>query len=107
MHILRPTRLTWAAAALIAATIGASGVYLALQYPALPDLLAVHFGPRNGANGWQFKTWGRVLLPVIVQSSLAAVSFTIAGLLLCRSRPPAGESGDVVAAKVAAEAVLL
>jgi len=107
MHVLRPTGLTWVASALIAFAIAASGVYLAMQYPTLPDLLAVHFGPRHAANGWQFKTWLRVLLPVIIQVALGSVSFVIAALLLCRSHRPLTPGADVVAAQVAAEAVVL
>jgi len=107
MHFLRPTRLTWAAVAAIGGAVAASGAYLAWQYPTLPPLLAVHFGPHNTANGWQFKTWFRVMLPVIVQVALGGVSLVIATLLLWRPHDRGASGGDMLAARVAAEAVAL
>lgn len=107
MRIIRPTTLTIAAAVVIAVAIAVTAIYLVIEYERLPDLLAVHFNRAQHANGWQFKTYLRVLTPVFIQIALALVSSGIALLLLLRSEAPAGTSDDVQAAVVAAEAVVL
>jgi len=101
------TALTRGAALTTLLVLLATGVFLVLQYPAMPDLLPVHFGPR-GANGWQYRTLPRVLIPVGVQAMLAAVFGAVALLLL--SRPHGDQepdAPDVRAAATAAEAVVL
>jgi len=100
----------------------ATAVYLVLWYPSLPWLLPVHFKRGGIANGWQYKTMGRVLLPVFIQLSLTLTFGAIAALLLSRTRsepPTDGRSAvqplsggqalapDVRAARAAAETVLL
>ena len=47
--------------------IAATPAYLFWRYPALPDILPVHFGPKGGPNRWQFRTIPRVFVPVFVQ----------------------------------------
>jgi uncharacterized membrane protein len=88
--------------------IVATLLFLLLDYAALPDLLPVHFNIRGAANGWQYKTLPRVLIPVAVQATLALIFGAVAALLLSR---PHGEQDasapDVRAASVAAEAVVL
>src|SRR5262249_33707077 len=56
-------------------------------------------------NGWQFKTWGRVLVPVFVQLALVLTIGLIAALLLSRTHGEHDEHApDVIAAATAAEA---
>lgn len=108
MRAVSPTPATRAAALLAALTILATAVYLLLEYPHLPDLLPVHFNRHGLANGWQFRTPVRVLIPVGVQSLLFFIFGIVAALLL--SRPQADhdpDAPDVRAAAVAAEAVVL
>ncbi len=85
-----------------------TGGFLVSRYSALPDLLVVHF-MRNGVpNGWQYKTWPRVLMPVFVQLALIVTFGLVSALLL--SRPHGDhddEAADVRAAATAAEAVAL
>jgi uncharacterized membrane protein len=106
--MIRPTPLTQAAAlGGVLVTIG-TAMFLLLQYPSLPDLLPVHFNRYGAANGWQYRTLPRVLIPVGVQALLVAIFGCVAALLLSR---PHGEqdhgASDVRAAAVAAEAVVL
>lgn len=108
MRAVSPTPATRAAALVALLTIVATAIYLSLEYPHLPDLLPVHFNRYGVANGWQFRTVPRVLIPVGVQSLLFSILGTVAALLL--SRPQADhdpEAADVRAAAVAAEAVVL
>lgn len=98
-----------------------TAVYLVMWYPSLPWLLPVHFKRGGVANGWQYKTMGRVLLPAFIQLSLASTFGAIAALLLSRTStegdsPATGElpaaggrtlAPDVRAARAAAETVLL
>lgn len=103
-----PTPATRAAAVVAVLTIVATAIYLLLEYPQLPDLLPVHFNRHGLANGWQFRTLPRVLIPVGVQSLLIAIFGAVAALLL--SRPQAEhdpDAPDVRAAAIAAEAVVL
>jgi uncharacterized membrane protein len=96
-------------AAVTAATILiGTVVFLLVQYPALPDVLPVHFKRGGVPDGWQYKTVGRVLLPAFIQASLALTFGAIAVLLM--SRPSGGHQPDapeVRAASAAAETVLL
>jgi uncharacterized membrane protein len=83
-------------------------VFLLAKYPALPDVLPVHFKRGGLPDGWQYKTLGRVLLPAFIQASLGLTFGTIAVLLM--SRPSGGhqpDAPDVRAASAAAETVLL
>lgn len=104
-----------------------TAAYLVVSYPSLPWLLPVHFKRGGIANGWQYKTLSRVLLPAFVQLSLALTFGAIAALLLSRSSTSTAAKGesteagdvatqpasggrvapDVQAAMAAAETVLL
>src|ERR1043165_4294624 len=108
VRLLKPTSATWMALGALASTIAFSLAFLLSAYPALPELLPVHFTRGIGPNGWQYKTYGRVLMPVLVQIALAAVFGLVALVLL--SRPlsdDAEDAPDVAAAAIAAEAVTL
>jgi uncharacterized membrane protein len=85
LRMVVPTRLTWIAIAAILATISFTAAFLLARYPTLPLLLPVHFNRVDRANGWQFKTYPRVLMPVLVQSALALTLGAIGTLLLSRS----------------------
>jgi uncharacterized membrane protein len=81
-RLSRPTDVTLIAlVATICAIAGTAGFLLA-RYPALPDLLPVHFSRRGAANGWQYKTYPLVLMPVLVQLAMAIAFGAIAVLLL-------------------------
>ena len=131
MRLTRPTPLTRVALGAIGATLAFTATFLSARYPSLPDLLPVHFNRGGFPNGWQYKTWWRVLMPLLVQAALASTLGSIAILLLSRSDgqsdaasdpaapigavvvTPAHEPGgdavpaDVHAAATAAEAVAL
>jgi uncharacterized membrane protein len=85
-----------------------TAAYLMAEYASLPWLLPVHFKAHNVADGWQYRTPGRVLLPVFVELALALTLGLVGALLLSR---PHGEKDpdapDVRAAAAAAEAVIL
>ena len=105
---LPATPITRAAAFLTALVISATAIYLLLEYQSLPDLLPVHFNRRGVANGWQYRTLPRVLIPVGVQALLALIFGMIAALLLSRPHGDHDEMApDVRAALAAAEAVVL
>ncbi len=90
------------------AVIAVTGAFLATRYRSLPELLPVHFGPHGYANGWEYKTPARVLLPVLIQLTLMMTLGGVGVLLLSRSdRGLALDAPDVNAAKVAVEAVML
>ena len=108
MSIVPPSPATRAAAALIVLVIGVGGGLLIWQYPRLPVLLPVHFKPNGRPNGWQWKTWARVMMPVLVQLALALPMGAVAALLLSRAHGAHDdEAPDVRAARTAAEAVTL
>lgn len=86
-RMLRPTRLTWAAAAAIAVIIGGCAAFLLGRYVSLPSILPVRFNRLNRPIGWQFKTYPRVFLPVFVQMTLTIVLGTISSLLMSRAQP--------------------
>jgi uncharacterized membrane protein len=106
---VRPTPLTRAAALTILLVIGLSAAFAIWRYPGLPDLLPVHFKRNGYPNGWQYKTWPRVIMPVLAQLSLSAILGAVAALLLFR--PGDGhhraDAPEVRAAAIAAEAVAL
>ena len=105
---VRPSHLTKIAIAASVATIAWSVAYLLVRYPRLPWLLPVHFKPNGYPNGWQYKTYWRVLMPVFVQLSLVLVLAAVGTLLLSRPHGEHDEDApDVRAARVAAEAVAL
>ena len=85
-RMVTATRLTWIAIAAILATISFTAAFLIARYPTLPLLLPVHFNRVDRPNGWQFKTYARVLMPVLVQSALTLTLGAIGTLLLSRSR---------------------
>lgn len=105
---VQPTRLTRRAVIVSVCAIALTCGFLIARYPSLPDLLAVHFMRGGRPNGWQYKTWARVLVPVFVQLALVSTLDVVALLLLSR---PHGDhdvhAADVRAAATAAEAVAL
>jgi uncharacterized membrane protein len=105
-RLIRPSRLT--ATALVACVVAIvwTTTFLLVRYPRLPWLLPVHFKPNGEPNGWQYKTYWRVLMPVFVQVALAGVLAAIGALLLSRPHGEHDEAApDVKAASTAAEAV--
>ena len=96
-RMVMPTRLTWIAIAAILATISFTTAFLIARYPTLPLLLPVHFNRVNSANGWQFKTYARVLMPVLVQSALTLTLGAIGTLLLSRSHFTGDDVADASA----------
>jgi uncharacterized membrane protein len=108
LRLVRPSHITKVAMAASFATITWSATFLLVLYPRLPWLLAVHFKPNGFPNGWQYKTYWRVLMPVFVQLSLTLVLAAIGALLLSRPHGDHDENApDVLAASAAAEAVAL
>src|SRR5262249_27028768 len=101
----RATQLAAVASIVITLSIGA---FLLWQFPRLPDILPVHFKMNGYPDGWQYKTYARVMMPTLVQLALGLTFGAIAFLLLSR---PHGEQDqqapDVKAASTAAEAVAL
>ena len=77
LRLVRPSHLTKVAIAASFATITWSAAFLLTLYPRLPWLLPVHFKPNGFPNGWQYKTYWRVLMPVFVQVSLTLVLLAI------------------------------
>jgi uncharacterized membrane protein len=107
-RLIAPTTLTQGAALAAVLATGATAMFLLLQYSSLPDLLPVHFNRYGAANGWQYRTLPRVMLPVAVQTLLIAILGSVAALLLSRSHGEQDQAApDVRAAAVAAEAVVL
>jgi uncharacterized membrane protein len=107
-HLVKPSRVT-RIAGLLSLGIGATtAAFLIFQYQALPDILPVHFTNYGYPNGWQYRTYPRVLIPFFVQAALFVTCGATALLLLSR---PHGESErdapDVRAAAAAGEAVAL
>src|SRR5581483_8251119 len=110
VRVIRPTRVTRAAAVVSVIVMLLTLNFLVVRYPSLPWLLPVHFKPSGAPNGWQYKTYWRVLLPVFVQIALAATLGAVSALLLSRPRahqPRQTDEPDVRAAAAAAEAVAL
>lgn len=108
ISIVAPSLATRAAAAAILLIIGVGGAILIWQYPQLPDLLPVHFKPNGRPNGWQYRTWARVMMPVLVQLALALPMGAVATVLLSRAHGEHDDNAaDIKAARVAAEAVTL
>lgn len=107
-RVVPPTALTKAAALTTVLVVAATAVFLLIEYPALPDLLPVHFNKSGAPNGWQYRTLPRVLIPVGVQVMLAVTFGAVATLLLSRAHGEHdSEAPDVRAAATAAEAVVL
>src|SRR5262245_34826782 len=87
--------------------LGTAG-YLVWRYPSLPELLPVHFRADGQANGWQFRTIPRVLLPLFIQFGICSTGAAIGALLLSRKDAASAQSlPDACAAVTAAEAVML
>jgi uncharacterized membrane protein len=107
-RLVQTTALTKLAIVASVATIAASLAFLLVRYPRLPWLLPVHFRYNGLPNGWQYKTYGRVLLPVFVQIALALTLGAVGALLLSRAHGVHDEQApDVKAAATAAETVAL
>ena len=77
-----------------------SATFLLVLYPRLPWLLPVHFKPNGFPNGWQYKTYWRVLMPVFVQLSLTLVLLAIGALLLSRPHGDHDENAPDVRARL-------
>jgi uncharacterized membrane protein len=106
--MLPATALTRHAVRVMTLIILGTALFLVARYGSLPDLLPVHFAPKGMANGWQYKTVGRVLMPAFVQLALLVTLGGIGALLLSRTdrdRVPNGP--DITAAATATEAVML
>jgi uncharacterized membrane protein len=107
-RLVRPTPLTRVAIVASIATVVFSAAFLFERYPALPSLLPVHFMQNGYPNGWQFKTYARVLLPVFIQLALGLTLGAVGALLLSRAHGIHDEgAADVKAAAAAAEGVAL
>jgi uncharacterized membrane protein len=105
---VRATSLTKAAAAAGVVVIACTTGFLLARFPDLPDILPVHFRRDGHANGWQYKTYARVLMPVFVQLALAGTLGAVGALLLSRPRGDDDQdTPDVRTAAAAAEAVAL
>lgn len=105
---LHESALTRYAATLSVVAIAATGAYLFWRYPALPDILPVHFRANGRPNGWQFRTIPRVFVPVFVQLGIFLAGTTIGMLLLSRKdASTATDMPDARAAVTATEAVVL
>ena len=90
-RLVRTTSLTKAAIIASAATIAWSLAFLLVRYPRLPWLLPVHFRFDGFPNGWQYKTYWRVLLPVFMQMALALTLGAVGALLLSRAHGAADD----------------
>jgi uncharacterized membrane protein len=107
-HFLPATATTRRAVWISMTLVLSTAAFLAGRYPALPDLLPVHFTAEGVPNGWQFRTLPRVLMPVFVQAALFVSVAGIGALLLSRrDARRAGRAADVRAAQAASEAVIL
>jgi uncharacterized membrane protein len=104
----RPTWLTRVALIGAFSIIGFTWAYLTLTYPHLPSIVPVRF-IEDRALIYQLKSPLLVMLPVVVQMSLAAVIAPLVLLLLWRARPNAnGEwDDDVYRMRLVAEGVAL
>jgi uncharacterized membrane protein len=118
--IVRPSALTRRAVAASLAIVILSAGFLLARYAALPDILPVHFTKFGFPDGWQYKTYARVLMPVFVQIALILTFGSVGTLLLSRPRGSHGVDGaghaglpdhdaapDAMAASAAAEAIAL
>jgi len=107
-RFVAPSRLTRIAGTTAVGVTLITGVFLLVQYSRLPTILPVRFSSYGYPNGWQYRTYGRVMMPVLMQAAMLAAFGTTTLLLLSR---PHGEherhAPDVLAARVAAEAIAL
>ena len=108
MNTIAPSPLARCSALGAVLILLATALFLALRYEGLPDILPVHFDHRGVPDGWQYRTFGRVLLPVYLQLALLVSMGAIAALLLSRGTADSRlDAPDVRAASAAAETVLL
>ena len=108
MNTITPSPLARGSVLAAVLTLLATALFLALRYQGLPEILPVHFNSQGVADGWQYRTFGRVLLPVLLQLALLVSMGAIAALLLSRgTTDPLSDAPDVRAASAAAETVLL
>src|ERR1019366_9447040 len=82
--MIRPSRLTMWSAVTGASAIAFTAAFLLMRYPSLPFILTVHFQRNGRPDGWQYKTYWRVFLPVFLQLALALTLGSIGALLLSR-----------------------
>ena len=107
-RLVQTTALTKFAIIASVVTIASSLAFLLARYARLPWLLPVHFTYNGLPNGWQYKTYGRVLLPVFIQIALVLTLGAVGALLLSRAHGEHDEQApDVKAAATAAETVAL
>jgi uncharacterized membrane protein len=105
---VRATRATRVSVVTAAVLIAGTSAFLLARYQGLPWLLPVHFNRRGFPDGWQYKTYARVLLPVFIQAALAVILGAVGWLLLSRPHGEHDEGApDVKAASIAAETVAL
>jgi uncharacterized membrane protein len=108
VRIVTPSPLTWCAIGVGASAIAFSTAFIFSCYQALPWLLPVHFSRNGLPDMWQYKTYGRVFVPVFIQLALVVTLGAVAALLLSRAHGVHDEQApDVQAAAVAAEGVAL
>ncbi|HEY7291340.1 MAG TPA: DUF5808 domain-containing protein [Vicinamibacterales bacterium] len=107
-RLLPPTPATRRAFVASSTIVALTAAFLTSRYADLPDILPVHFTRYGFPDGWQFRTYARVMVPVFVQLALALTLLPVGALLLSR---PHGDRDrdlpDVQAATTAAEAIAL
>lgn len=107
-RIVEPTLLTWLAISASVSAIAFSTTFALAYYSSLPPVLPVHFMRNGYPNGWQYKTYARVLTPVFIQMALVVTLGAIGVLLLSRSHGRHDKQApDVKAASAAAEGIAL
>jgi uncharacterized membrane protein len=107
-RIVKPTPLTWLVISASVSAIAFSAGFALTSYSSLPSLLPVHFMRNGYPDGWQYKTYARVLTPVFVQMALVVTLGGVGALLLSRSHGSHDKhASDVKAASAAAEGIAL
>jgi uncharacterized membrane protein len=107
-RFLRQSALSHGAVSISVLAMLGTLFYLSWCYPSLPDILPVHFKRGGQANGWQFRTLPRVLMPLFVQLGVFSTCAAIGTLLLSRKDASTAASlPDARAAVSAAESVML
>ena len=88
--------------------MAATAIYLSIRYSSLLPELPVHFTFGGRPDGFQYKSWPRVLTPFFVQAGIFGTCAAIGALLLSRKdASSAHDEPDARAAVTAVEAVML
>ena len=95
LRMVRPSALTWIAIGATLLTIAVCVAFLIACYSSLPDILPVRFNRVNRPIGWQYKSYARVLMPVLVQATLALIFGGVGALLLSRSHGAGEEDAPI------------